>query len=143
VTVLAFDYPTWIARFPEFTNTPNVAVLAPLMFNEASLYVSNTDQSPIVDLTVRALILNLVTAHLMFLNYGIGAAGASQLVGRISNATEGSVTVATQYAEAKPGSRAWFDQTKYGAQAYAALGPYRRFRYIPGCSSRPFGNGWG
>jgi hypothetical protein len=131
MAVVAFDYNTWITRFPEFTTTPNIATLAPLMFAEASLYVSNTDASPVTDLGVRALILNLVTAHLVFINYGAGPNGPSSLVGRISSATEGSVSVNTAYAEAKPGSRAWFDQTKYGAQAYAALGPYRRFRYVP------------
>ncbi len=55
---------------------------------------------------------------------------ANTPVGRISNATEGSVTVALEYDATNP--QEWFSQTKYGASFWAATATYRTMRYVPG-----------
>lgn len=142
MAVVAFNYGTWLTRFPEFTTTPNIAAVAALMFQEASLYISNTDRSPVADLTIRGLILNLMTAHLVAINYGVGAQAPSPLVGRIDSAAEGSVNVHVAFSSAPSGSKDWYSQTKYGAQVWAATAPFRAFRYIqPGCL--PPGVVWG
>lgn len=144
MAVVAFDYAMWLTRFPEFTTTPNIAAVAPLMFEEASLYVSNTDASPICNLQIRTLILNLVTAHLVAINYGVGGETPSPLVGRISNAAEGTVNVAVAFSSAPTGSKDWYSQTKYGAQVWAATAPYRAFRYMPPVNGGfPAGYSWG
>jgi hypothetical protein len=124
-----FDYPSWSSRYPDLA-----AVVPPPMaqalFSEACLYVDNTPQSRIQDVPTRTLILRMTVAHLAIL-YGPHRDGspASPLVGRISSATEGSVSVSAEYSA--PGSAAWWAQTKPGADAWAAMAPYRTFRYAP------------
>jgi hypothetical protein len=89
---------------------------------------------------VRAALLNMLVAHLAQLNLpagggdgsagGTNAAAPSPLVGRITNATEGSVSVQTQM-DLPLGSAQWFNQTPYGAQFWAATAAYRTMRYVP------------
>ncbi len=142
MAVVAFNYGMWLTRFPEFTTTPNIAAVAPLMFQEASLYISNTDGSPVADLNIRTLLLNLMTAHLVAINYGVAGQPASPLVGRIDQASEGTVNVHTAFSSAPTGSKDWYSQTRYGAQCWAATAPFRAFRYIaPGYL--PSGVAWG
>ena len=77
----------------------------------------------------------MITAHIAQLNSGTAAQAASPLVGRITNATQGSVSVATSGDMGEPasGSAAWFQQTKYGAAYWQASMPYRKGgRYNPG-----------
>lgn len=130
---VTFNLTAWRARYPEFATVADAQVTA--CFTEGTLYVSNSDSSPIVDLAIRAVILNQVTAHIVAMNFGVGGEAPSPLVGRIESAVEGSVNVKTAYAAAA-GSRAWWDQTKYGAAAWQALLPYRTMRYMPGCQRR-------
>lgn len=86
------------------------------------------------------LALHWLTAHLVALN-GTGILGAaagqpaSTLVGRISSATEGSVTVQTDM-QSVPGSEQWFRQTKYGATYWQMVAPYRGAFWVRGPSSR-------
>jgi hypothetical protein len=105
--------------------------LAQQYFFEAQLYCDNTACSPIRDASQRAILLNMVTAHIAALNAPIDGQPSSPLVGRIANATQGSVTVATQM-DVPPGSAQWFAQTKYGAAFWAATAQYRTMQYIPG-----------
>lgn len=123
-TVVTFDYSGWIARYPEFSAV--IQATAQLYFNEATLYLDNTSASVVADASpggARATLLNMLTAHIAALNM----AGSSPLVGRINSATEGSVSVGTDYAV--PGTAAWFAQTKYGAAYWQAVLPYRTMRY--------------
>lgn len=129
--VVVFDYLGWSARYPELANSVPVGQ-AGAFFNEATLYLSNTAQSPIPDVTRRALILNMIIAHIAQLNASLNGEESSQLVGRITNASMGSVSVSTDYVQSKNGTEAWFNQTKYGAAAWAATTSLRTFRYAPG-----------
>lgn len=129
MTQVVFDYAgTWSIRYPELAAFVS-SDLAQLYFNEACLYVDNGDCSRIQDIPTRTMLLNMVTAHIAALNAPLNGQPSSPLVGRISSATEGSVSVSTDYAA--PGSAAWWSQSKYGAAAYAAMAPYRTFRYAP------------
>lgn len=133
---VAFDPALFYGRFPEFGAVPPSLVSA--LFGEAGLYLDNTGASPIQDATpggTRALILNLVTAHLVSLNAAIGGQPASPLVGRISSASEGSVSVSADLT-GLPGSAAWWAQSRYGLAAWQALAPYRTAMYVPGAGAR-------
>lgn len=135
--VVVFNYATWIARYPEF-----VAVTEPtatLYFNEATIYLNNTDCSLVVDTSKRAVLLNMLTAHIAALNAkGPTGQPSNPLVGRIDSATEGSVSVHADMP-ASP-SAAWFMQTSYGAAYWQATSQYRTARYIPGpVTPIPFG----
>jgi hypothetical protein len=134
MAAVVFDYAGWSTRYPELA-TYVAQPLAAAYFSEATLYVDNTACSPITDDSVggqRYMILNMVTAHIAALNAPLNFQPSSPLVGRISNATQGSVSVQTEYATQVPGSMAWFTQTKYGAAAWQAMAQFRTFRYVHG-----------
>lgn len=129
--IVAFDLTLFRARYPGFASAPDALLLA--FFDEATIYLNNTESSPVLDVSRRALLLNMLVAHIAKIEYGENGEPASPLVGRISAATEGSVTVAVDMGVVS-GSAAWFMQTKYGASYWQATVNLRSFRYIPGRS---------
>lgn len=128
MTVAVFNYAAWSNRYPELSGID--AMLAAAYFDEAGLYLDNSDTSVVpcdpVTYQPRLALLNMVTAHIAEIN----RPGGSQLVGRINSATQGSVSVSADMGPPS-GSSAWFNQTKYGAAFWQAAAPYRTFRYVP------------
>ena len=123
---VTFDATAFKARYLEFA-----AVADPLLsacFDEAGLYLSNADNSPVQNLTRRAVLLNMLTAHIAALGGALSSDGQPRPVGRVSSATEGSVSASMEYLA--PGSSAWFAQTQYGAAFWQATTSLRGFRYI-------------
>jgi hypothetical protein len=60
---VAFDFVRWLQRYPEFQATTDIGK-AQGCFNEACLYLDNTDASPIPDASIggqRELILWMLT----------------------------------------------------------------------------------
>lgn len=129
---VAFDYNGFIARYPEFASVSQPLLNA--YFAEATIYLDNTDASPVCNLAIRSMLLNMIVAHIIAMNATVNGIAPSPLVGRVSNATEGSVSVGTEYAV--PGTAAWYSQTKYGAAYWEATKRYRMALYLPG-TSRP------
>jgi hypothetical protein len=137
--VVVFNYAGWIVRFPEFTPGPDEP-LATRYFNDATLFLDNTASSQVADLTQREQLLWLLTAHIAKLSGWPGAASGGSgavgggLVGPITSATEGSVSVSVaQLAGANASAlQAWLSQTQYGAMYYAMTAAYRMARYYPG-----------
>lgn len=125
--VVVFNLQGFRARYRELAETADDLLQA--YFDEATIYLSNTECSLVRDLTKRALLLNMLVAHIASMN----SEGSSPLVGRINSATEGSVSVTTDMG-AVSGSAAWFMQTKYGAAYWQATVSLRSFRYFPGRS---------
>lgn len=126
MTAVVFDPAAFKARYPEFA-----AVGDPLLqacFGEAGMYLSNTDNSPVQNVTRRAVLLNMLTAHIAALGGALSSDGQPRPVGRVSSATEGSVSASMEYLA--PGSSAWFAQTQYGAAFWQATTSLRGFRYI-------------
>lgn len=131
--VVVFNYATWVLRYPEFAGIAEP--LAQAYFDEAGLYLDNTPCSPVANLAKRGLYLNMITTHIAAIN---NPTTGTTLVGRVSSATEGSVSVSTEYNV--PGSAAWFAQTRYGAAFWQATAWLRTFRYVPGPA--PAAAGW-
>lgn len=127
---VAFDPTAFKSRYPEFATVADDTLNA--YFAEATLYLDNTDASPISNIVTRGVLLNMLVAHLAQIYSGSNGQAPSQLVGRISQASEGSVSVTTD-AMPNAGSAAWFNQTKYGAQYWQSTLPLRRFRYVSPC----------
>jgi hypothetical protein len=134
---VTFNYTAWVTRYPEFASPggaqPVAEPLADLYFAEAGVYVANDGTSIVPTDQLLLTYLNMITAHIASLN-AAQASGvpASPLVGRISNASEGSVSVATEN-NYEPGSVQWYQQTKYGAAYWAATAQFRDGpRYAPG-----------
>lgn len=127
--IVTFDYSAWILRYPEFATVSSA--LAQQYFNEATMYCDNTTCSPVQDVTARAVLLNMMTAHISALNAPSNGQAASPLVGRIASAGEGSVNVSVEL-EGQIHGRAWFAQTKYGLAFWQATAQYRTAHYVPG-----------
>lgn len=125
--VVAFDAAAFVARYPEFSSVSPGALNA--YFGEAGLYLSNSDNSPVQNLTRRAVLLNMLTAHIAALSGALSLGGEPVPVGRVSSATEGSVSATLEYLT--QGSAAWFTQTQYGAAFWQATTSLRGFRYSP------------
>ena len=139
MAVVVFNYDQWLTLYPQFTTTVTTEAQGQEYFYQAQMYCSNGTCAPIpYEPTFtpprydRAIILNLLTAHIAALFAGYVAGGQlvppSALVGRISNASEGSVSVATDMGT-QPMSAAWYNQTPFGAMAYTTMAPYRTARY--------------
>lgn len=118
--------------FPEF------ALVAPASaqgyFNRATMFCANK-LYPVPDVNSLTILLYLLTAHICALNNPVTAGGASASTppGRITSATEGSVSASFEMSY-PPGTASWYNSTKYGAEYYAMTANYRTFRYKPGCA---------
>lgn len=128
--VVQFNYAAWSARYPEFSSVSQPT--ADGYFAEASVYHRNDGGGPVNDANVQLTLLNMLTAHIAARYATISGQPATSLVGRINNASEGSVSVQAEYATTVPGTMAWFLQTKYGADYWNATTAYRTARYSPG-----------
>ena len=134
---VTFNYGTWVAMYPLFATLTQEQGVA--YFNLATLICANSSTNPINRDGNLAALLYLLTCHFAWLNCPKDPSGnpaatgsaASPLVGRISNATEGSVSVATEW-NAGSGSdlEAFLTQTQWGAAYWAATAQYRTARYL-------------
>jgi hypothetical protein len=138
VTV-TFSYAAWLGSFPQFKH-----VLQPQAqgyFNLATSWCRNDGGGPVDDATLQISLLNLLTAHLAQLFAPPPEGGpATPIPGRISSASEGSVSVGTDLEGQMP-SRAWFAQTEFGLTYWQLSAPFRTMRYLPKRHRRIF-NPW-
>lgn len=136
----SFIYSDFIAQYPAFATAPPQATLEAYFALAGEVWLRNDGTGPVKTTTLQTALLYMLTAHLAQLFSGPDGNDPSGLVGRISSATEGSVTVATEYESTM--NSAWFTQTQYGASFWAATAAYRSFAaYLPGPTR--FGNGIG
>lgn len=146
MAIVIFDYADWAALYPQFSTTVTSGQ-AQSCFDQATLYCSNADCAIVPyqptltpPITTRLAILYLLTAHIAQLQYGCVMGGslvpAGPLVGRVSSATQGSVSVSV--AMEGPQSAAWFNQTQFGASAWAAMAQFRTARYRASPGSHAF-----
>jgi len=127
--VVAFDFPSWQATFPQFgtlTQDQVVNFVLPL----AEQYVRNDGGGPVTTVATQSNLINLMVAHLCTLFYGENGQSPSGIVGRINSASEGSVSVSAEFP--MTANNAWFMQTPFGAAFWQACAPYRTMRYMPG-----------
>lgn len=124
--VVTFSYSTWSSMFPELATSVTSAQVQGY-FNRATLQLDNTASSIVGDASaggLRETLLYLLTSHLVVL----GQRDANQ-VGRISDASQGSVHVAFE-GTPQIGTALWFQQTRYGAEYWQATAVYRTGTYI-------------
>ena len=133
---VTFNYAAWSARYPEFAAVTQAT--AQEYFNEATIYWRNDGSSPCSTPAIQSTLLNMLTAFIAE-RYSQSqndpspgnAKDADVPVGRISNATEGSVS--GQFTnDYPPGSPQFFQQNKYGADFWQATAVYRTMRYARG-----------
>jgi hypothetical protein len=131
MAAVPFDPSVWTARYPEFSGVG--VPLAALFWAEAGLYCQNDDGATVPEAT-RSPVLYALTSHIAWMaGQGTGNEANPQIVGRISDATQGSNSVSADAGEGVTGSKAWYLQTKYGASAWQMLGPWRKGFYAAPC----------
>lgn len=135
---VTFDFPTFTALFGEFA--PIGATLANAYFMRATgSIIANATTNPMFGDGNLPYLIYLATAHVAWLNCpkdangnpaGASGAPASQLVGRINSASQGSVSVQAEWPANDPSAQEKFlMQTKYGAEYWAATAQYRTAQY--------------
>lgn len=127
--IVAFDPQAFVAAFPSFARVPGAALIG--NFNLATLYLNNSYCSVVRDEPTRASLLNLATAHLTALLNGVNGQPPSGVVGRISGATQGSVSLQVELKTDSEAAAFW-SQTQWGAALWAATAVYRTMRYVRG-----------
>lgn len=131
MAVITFDPTAFKAEYPEFTATSDARATNMFTIAEQSI-LDNTDGSPVMDPSYRTQLFYMLVAHLLLI---FGATDTPTLnnapPGRISSATEGTVTSQFEY-KLPDGSAmaAWFIQTKYGAMYWTATARFRSAKYF-------------
>jgi hypothetical protein len=136
MAAVVFDYAEWAAQYDALAAFTNEAA-ANLYFSIATTLCDNGDCSLVPydptatpPVLARQQALYLLVAHMAEL----GGPNRGGLTGRISSATQGSVTVAT---ELKAQDKAWwYTQTSYGGLYWQMTGIWRSGFYMSG--NQPF-----
>lgn len=130
---VAFSYSAWVALFPEFASpggtTPVTSDQAQLYFGLATGFFRNDGGGPVRSAEVQTRLLNLLVAHIAKIM--VGPQGQAGLVGRISDASEGSVHVGVEMPSNMSAASAWFTQTQYGLMFWQLSAVYRTGFYLP------------
>jgi hypothetical protein len=127
---VTFDYAYWIAMFPEFAGCAPAQGQA--WWDLAGMFCRNDAGNPLG--TNTSLGLYLLTSHIGALLSPKDASGAfassgqpaAGIVGRVSSASQGSVSVSADWPSAgESPSAAWYLQTQYGATFWQMAAPTR------------------
>lgn len=130
MAIVVFDITKFRAMFPEFSNVADE--LLPFLFEQATDYLNNSDFSLVDDVIKRERLLYLLMAHLAYMRYGdVKGNGGSGMVGRLSSASEGSVSVSSE-AGVVEFRYMWYTQSPYGMDYWQATKVYRMANYYPG-----------
>lgn len=128
---VVFNYEEFIAAYPSFSSLSQTILTG--NFNLACQLLDNTAASVVVDAPTRQYYLYLLTAHISALLNGVNGQPPSGIVGRISSATQGSVSVQAEWAASMGNAEAYFVQTQWGATFWQATVSYRTAHYVPPC----------
>ena len=116
---ITFDPNAWAAAYPQFSNLTS-ATITGVVLPLATVYCRNDGGGPICDINMQTQALWLMVAHVAQILFGSTTQNASPLVGRVTNASEGSVSVASDWPKSDSVTDAWLSQTPYGV-AFLAL----------------------
>lgn len=123
---MVFNSAEFLSIYPQFT--PQSPAL-PGNFVLATTQLANTCGSKVQDAPTRQTLLYLLTAHITQLLNGVGSTPASGVVGRVSDGTEGSVSVRAEYEATAGPSQAYYLQTPFGALYWQSTARFRLGRY--------------
>ena len=142
--VISYEDADFKALFPEFTNCGPTQCQS--WFLRAGTMCANAANNPLVQqgngsLYLLQQALYLLTAHIGYLTAPRdangnpttqqGAGSVSQMVGRVTSASQGSVSVSSDMqASGGTYSQAYFMQTQYGAAYWELTKSLRTFQYF-------------
>lgn len=135
---VTFNYSNWLVAYPQFSNVAEPQITGPVLAL-AEVYCRNDGGGPINDTNTQTQALGLMVAHVAQLMYGSTTQPVSPIVGRVSSASQGSVSVSADFPQGSP-EAAWYNQTQYGAMFYQLIKAVTRGRYFAKTTplSRPF-----
>ncbi len=127
----SLDYAVFIAQFIAFASLTQAQITAAYAEALATLssQITNLTGDPAID-QINAIRMNYATAHLLAILYGENGNPPSGIVGRVDDATQGSVHVHADMGTMGQGA-VWWNQTVYGARFWALTEPLRRLSYVP------------
>jgi hypothetical protein len=142
--IVTFNYTQWIANplYAGFASTVD-SNQAQSYFDIATTIHRNDGGGPVNSVAQQLNLLNMLVGHLAAL-FAPPAAGQqpSTIVGRISSASQGSVSVQAAYSNNVTEQMAFFVQTKFGALYWVSTAPFRTMRYIPNKNRGVVGPPW-
>lgn len=125
MAVVVFDVEDFRTIYPQFSELTDAQLTA--FFEDACLYLDNTDASPVQNITLRTSLLYKIVCHLATL-----AQRGGGVTGAVTSASEGSVSSSFSPLQSTSENAAWWNQTACGA-AFWML--WRRFTrggyYVP------------
>lgn len=129
--IVAFNYTIWKQKFPKLGYVTELQ--AQSYFDMATTLQVNDGSGPVNNAAVQTNMLDTLTAHLaaLFSPPDSGGGSSPAIVGRISSATEGSVTVTTEWAGEVSDNEAFYIQTQYGAVYWQMRKAFLTMRYVP------------
>lgn len=132
--VVTYDRAEFLALYPEFTGISPASLAND--FTGATFLLNNTCQSRVQDANQRMSLLYLLTAHIARIfqgtNDGTGNVETPLgIVGRISQAAQGDVSVSSEWSAPPNANAAYFIQTQYGALYWTMTARYRTAIFIP------------
>lgn len=125
--VFVFDPDAFKLAYPQFASFTNEQLIS--FFEEVENTVLDNTETSCISLANRKKWFYLLVAHNAELQNRINS-GNTGLVGRISSATEGSVSISTDYNMGSGAMEQWLKQTPYGAKFYAYTAPWRKAIWV-------------
>lgn len=140
--VVVFDATEFKTAYPSFATIADGLLQGD--FDVATMFLNNSCCSVVRDANRRQQLLYMVTAHVAYLLQGENGKPPSGIVGRVNQATEGSVSVGAAYVNDMSMTEAYFSQSPYGVMFWTATANYRSFHYVapPQSGCGPFGRGF-
>lgn len=138
--VFVFNPDDFKLAFPQFKNLTNEQL--DWFFNTAEGDLLDNSVTSCISVKTRKKLFYFLVAHLAELQGRIDN-GNSGIVGRISSATEGSVSTSIDYNMGSGALEQWLKQTPYGASFYALSARFRVALWVAGTRPMPVSrNGW-
>lgn len=131
--VFVFNPSDFKAAYPQFAKYTDEQLN--WFFKVAEHYVDNSEAS-CFSLEEREIMFFFLVAHLAELQNRIDN-GNSGIVGRISSATEGSVSTSIDYNMGSGALEQWLKQTPYGASFYAFAAKYMTALWVAADRNMP------
>lgn len=122
--IVVFDLPKFRSLYPTLKATDDQLNW---YFVEATMLLNNTEKSCVKSLVEREVLLFLLVAHFAALQQRVE--GNNEVVGRVSSASQGSVSVSLDNGQTTLSDK-WYQQTPYGSKYWALTAKYRSFLYI-------------
>ena len=125
--IFVFDPALFKMVYPQFANIPDELLV--FFFEKAESTILDNSENACVPLKERKQLFYLLIAHFADLQNRI-ADGNGGLVGNITSASEGSVSIGVQTLQSNSAMGQWLNQTPYGAEYWVLTARYRTALYI-------------